>query len=89
MLRLYPHHGLQCWMIIQAFYNGVAQSVRSTIDVAVGGTLINKTKDEPYNLIGETTLNNFQLSTKRGNPNELEVRLALMRLLCILLKWML
>ena len=32
LLRLCPHHGLQRWMIIQAFYNGVTQSVRSTID---------------------------------------------------------
>jgi len=38
-------------MIIQAFYNGVAQSVRSTIDAAAGGTLMNQTEDEAYNLI--------------------------------------
>jgi len=46
-------------MIIQAFYNGVTQSVRSTIDVVAGGTLMSKTEDEAYNLIEETTLNNF------------------------------
>ena len=46
-------------MIIQAFYNGVTQFVRSTIDAAVGGTLMNKTKDEVYNLIEEMTLNSF------------------------------
>jgi len=34
LLRLCPQHGLQYWMIIQAFYNGVIQAVRSTIDAA-------------------------------------------------------
>jgi len=55
-------------MIIQAFYNGVTQYVRSTIDVAAGGTLMSKTDDEAYNLIEKITLNNFQWSTKRGQP---------------------
>ena len=36
LLRLCPHHGLQKWMIIQTFYNGVTQPVRSTIDAAAG-----------------------------------------------------
>ena len=66
LLRLCPHHGLQCWMIIQAFYNDVTQAVRSTIDAATGGTLTSKTEDEAYNLIEEMTLNNFQWSTERA-----------------------
>ena len=49
-------------MIIQAFYKGVTQSIRFTINVAVGGTLMNKIEDEAYNLIEEMALNNFQLS---------------------------
>jgi len=43
LLCLCLHHGLQHWMIIQPFYNGVTQSVRSTIDAAAGGILMNKT----------------------------------------------
>jgi len=45
-------------MFVQAFYNGVTQPMRSTIDAATGGTLMNKTEDEAYNLIKEMTLNN-------------------------------
>jgi len=60
LFRLCPHRGLQKWMIIQNFYNGITQSVRSTIDVAAGGTLMNKTEDEAYNLIEKMTLNNFE-----------------------------
>jgi len=50
---------------VQACYNGVTQLVRSTIDVLAGGTLINKTEDEAYNLIEEMTLNNCQWSNER------------------------
>jgi len=59
LLHLCLHHGLQCWMIIQAFYNGVTQSISPIIDAAAGGTLMNKTEDEAYNLIEEMALNNF------------------------------
>ena len=44
--------------------------MQSTIYVAAGGTLINKTDKEAYNLIGEMTLNNFQWSTERGQPKQ-------------------
>jgi len=44
-------------MIVQIFYNGIAQAMGSIIDVAMGGTLMSKTEDEAYNLIEEMTLN--------------------------------
>ena len=53
-------------MIIQAFYNGVTQSVRFIIDTAAVGTLMHKTEDEAYNLIEEMALNNFQWSSERS-----------------------
>jgi len=68
LLRLCSHHGLQWWMLIQAFYNGVTQLVRSSIHVAAGRVLMNKTEDEAYNLIEEMTLNSFQWSTEWGQP---------------------
>jgi len=46
LLCVCPHHSLQCWMIIQTFYNGVTQSVRSIIDATTGETLMNKTEDD-------------------------------------------
>ena len=58
-------------MIIQTFYNGVIQPVQSTIDAAAGGTLMNKTEDEAYNLIEEMVLDNFQWSTERGQPKQI------------------
>jgi len=40
--------------------------LRSTIDTAAVGTLMNKTEDEAHNLIEEITLNNFQWSFERA-----------------------
>jgi len=51
---------------MQTFYNGVTQPLRFTIDTAPGGTLLNKTKDEAYNLIEKMALNNFQWSSERA-----------------------
>ena len=58
--RLCPHHGLQKWMVVQMFYNGVTQPVRSMVDAAAGSTLMSETEDEAYNLIEEMALNNYQ-----------------------------
>ena len=62
-------------MIIQTFYNEVTQPVRSMIDAAVGGTLMNKTEDEAYDMIEEMTLNNFQWSIERRQPKQVEGKL--------------
>ena len=51
---------------MQTFYNGVTQPVWSTIDVAAGGTLMNKMEDEAYNLIEKIALNNYQWPNVRG-----------------------
>jgi len=58
-------------MIIQAFYIGLTQSIRSTIDAVVRGTLMSKTEDEAYNLIEEMALNSFQWSIERGQPKRI------------------
>ena len=59
LLQLCPHHGLQKWMTIQIFCNVVTQPVRSVIDAAADGNLLNMTEDEAYNLIEKMALNNF------------------------------
>jgi len=86
LLCLCPYHGLQCWMMIQDFYNSVTQAVSSTIDAVARGTLMSKNKDETYNLIEEMALNNFQWSIKQPNPGRLEVSLKLILLLYFLIK---
>ena len=62
----------------------MTQSVRSTIDAAAVGTLMNKTEDEAYDLIEEMALNNFQWPTERGQPKQVGGKLEVdaLTLLC-------
>ena len=76
-------------MIVWTFYNGVTQSLRSTINATAGSTLMNKTEDEAYNLIEEMTLNNFQWSSERAQPKRVGGKLELDAISCFLLKLML
>jgi len=73
-------------MVVQIFYNGVTQPVRSMIDAAAGGTLMIKTEEEAFNLIEEMALNNYQWSNERGHPRGLEASMISMLLLYLLKK---
>ena len=73
-------------MIVQTFIHGVTHPMRSTIDVTVGGMLMNKTKDESYNLIGEMTLNTYKWSNERGQPKRVGDKLELNVITCQMLK---
>jgi len=52
--------------------------MRSMIDVATGGTLINEIEDKSYNLIEEMTLNNFQWSNERTPSKKARRKFELM-----------
>jgi len=51
--------------------------VRFIVDAVVGGTLMNKTKDETYNLIKEMTLNNYQWSNEGSHVKRVRGKLEL------------
>lgn len=51
MMRLYPHHRLEKWLIVHTFYNGLLYSTRMTLDLAAGSVLMNKNIEEAYALI--------------------------------------
>lgn len=57
LLRICPFHGLEKWMIIHTFYNGLLYSTRMTLDAAPSRALMNSTQDVAYNLIEEMTKN--------------------------------
>ena len=40
--RKCPHHNIPQWLQVQTFYNGLTNSLRSTIDAAAGGASMNK-----------------------------------------------
>ena len=48
MLQICPHHGLEEWMIIHTFYNGLLYNTRLTIGDADGGALMDKPYQDAY-----------------------------------------
>jgi len=51
MLRLCPHHGLEKWLIVHTFYNGLSYTRKMTVDAAAYGALMNKNYTTTYVLI--------------------------------------
>ena len=43
LLRKCPQHGIESWLQVQLFYNGLDGQTRSNIDTAVGGNILSKT----------------------------------------------
>jgi len=41
MLRLCPHHGLEKWLIIHNFNNGLTYMTKITVDTTASGALMN------------------------------------------------
>ena len=66
MLRLCPHHGLEKWLIVHTFYNGLSYTTKMTIDAAAGGALMNKNYTEAYALIEDMAQNHYQWTNERA-----------------------
>ena len=69
MLRLCPHHGLENWLIIHTFYNGLLYPTKIYVDAAAGGALMNKTYTEAYALIEDMAQNHYQWTYGRDTTN--------------------
>jgi len=67
MLRLCPHHGLEKWIIVHTFYNGLSYTKKKTVDAAAGGALMNKNYTEAYALIEDMSQNHYQWTNERAN----------------------
>ncbi|XP_020266504.1 uncharacterized protein LOC109841993 [Asparagus officinalis] len=70
LLRMCPHHGLEDWLIIHTFYNGLLYNTRMTVDAAAGGALMNKSVRDAKQLIEDMTQNHFQWSGERSLPKK-------------------
>ncbi|XP_045802576.1 uncharacterized protein LOC123896203 [Trifolium pratense] len=65
MIRICPHHGLEEWLIIHTFYNGLLYNTRMTIDAAAGGALMDKPYNQAYQLIESMAQNHYQWGSER------------------------
>ena len=66
MLRKCPHHGLEVWLQVSSFYNGLTTQARQTLDVTAGGIFGNKRPQEAYDLIKEIAMNRYQWHNPRN-----------------------
>jgi len=66
MLRIFPHHGLDKWLIIHTFYNGLLYTTKMNVDAAAGEALMNKTYTTTYALIEDMAQNHYQLTSERA-----------------------
>ncbi|WRX28177.1 Retrotransposon gag domain - like 10 [Theobroma cacao] len=70
LLQRCPHHGIPDWLQVQAFYNGLVGSIKTTIDAAAGGALMSKNAADAYNLLEEMASNNYQWPSKRSSSRK-------------------
>ena len=77
MLRLCPHHGLEKWLIVHTFYNGLLYTTKMIVDAVAGGALMNKNYTAAYALIEDMAQNHYQWTNERAiiasSPSKKEV----------------
>ncbi|CAM8996994.1 unnamed protein product [Rhodiola kirilowii] len=70
LTRLCPHHNLELWQIIDTFYQGIDQGMRTLINQAAGGGLSGVPLEDAYGII-EIAAQDYHLWTSdRGNPRD-------------------
>ena len=72
LLRACPHHGLEQWLIIHTFYNGLHYNTKMSIDAAAGGALMNKPYPDACALIEDMAQNHAQWGLERATVEKKE-----------------
>src|SRR3989337_4321781 len=70
MLRNFPTHGLNLWMIIQKIYAGLNFVSRNLLDSAAGGTFMKITLGETTKLLDNILANYSQWHTERASSSK-------------------
>ena len=55
---------------MHTFYNGLSDSARAIIDASAGGALMNKTIDQAYEILEDTSTNTNQWPRGRSAPKK-------------------
>ncbi|XP_019052130.1 PREDICTED: uncharacterized protein LOC109114251 [Nelumbo nucifera] len=66
LLRKVPHHGLPIWLLVQIFYNGLTEAIKTIQDAAAGDSINNKTPEVVHAHIEEMAANNYQWHSERA-----------------------
>ena len=61
LLQICPHHGIQSWVQIQIFNNGLQDSTRHMVDSSANGSLLRKSYRDSYALLENMAASTYQL----------------------------
>ncbi|XP_062103933.1 uncharacterized protein LOC133815062 [Humulus lupulus] len=67
LLRKCPHHGIEKWMLVHNFYNGLCGTTQTIIDAAAGGAFMSKSANEAYEMLEDVATNNHQWFDERSS----------------------
>ncbi|CAM8882933.1 unnamed protein product [Rhodiola kirilowii] len=70
LTRLCPHHNLELWQIIDTFYQGIDQGMRTLINQAAGGGLNGVPLEDTYEIIERAAQDYHLWKSDRGNPKD-------------------
>ncbi|XP_062104109.1 uncharacterized protein LOC133815270 [Humulus lupulus] len=70
LIRKCPHHGIEKWMLVHNFYNGLCGTTRTIIDAAARGVFMSKSANEANEILEEMANNNYQWTSERSGSNK-------------------
>ncbi|XP_050889036.1 uncharacterized protein LOC127094220 [Lathyrus oleraceus] len=83
LLRACPYHGLEQWLIIHTFYNGLHYNTKMSIDVAAGGALLNKPYPDACALIEDMAQNHYQWDSEQASVKKRETKGGIHEVICM------
>ncbi|CAM8950414.1 unnamed protein product [Rhodiola kirilowii] len=70
LMRSCPHHNLELWQIIDTFYQGIDQGMRTLINQVAGGGLNQVLLEDTYEIIERAAQDYHLWTSDRGNPKD-------------------
>ncbi|CAM8942378.1 unnamed protein product [Rhodiola kirilowii] len=70
LTRMCPHHNLEQWQIIDTFYQGIDQGMRTLINQVAGGGLNQVPLEDTYEIIERAAQDYHLWTSDRGNPRD-------------------
>ncbi|CAM8902266.1 unnamed protein product [Rhodiola kirilowii] len=70
LMRMCPHHNLELWQIMDTFYQGIDQGMRTLINQTAGGGLTGVPLDKTYAIVEKAAQDYHLWTSDRGNPKD-------------------
>ena len=72
-IRNYPNHGMEEWLILHMFYNGLNHMSKTMLDTAAGGTIMGKPIEDVKKLLDDMQENHAQWHVERTTTKKVNV----------------